>query len=143
MDVIACKKGGVGVMYLLCTFVGLIISASGFAMMGEGIIMGIAGIAIALISGYVFFSYVSLPYAVIQLDSDNNLHLPKNLVVNVGDVLDVSYRRASARGIQYRWGSVTLSTRLGTYRYGYIADCESVAKSLTDMIYQAKYKKAD
>lgn len=142
MDVIAHKRSGVGFMYLVCTLLGLIFVGVGFYTSGEALLIAFMGLVVTGISAYIFISYLALPYAVITLDRENNLHLPKNKTVAINDVLDVSYRRASARGIQYKWGSVTLTTRLGSFKYGYIADCEEVAKRLTDLMYQAKYNKA-
>ena len=58
-------------------------------------------------------------------------------------VNDVSYRRASAKGIQYRWGSVTLSTLYGKYKFGFVADCEEVSKRLTQLVYEEKYRNGE
>ena len=143
MNVIAHKREGVGVMYLVCTFLGLVFIGIGAALLGEGILLILFGILLSAVSGYIFYGYVSLPYAVIQIDGEDNLHLPKGKTISLCDVLDVSYRRASAKGIQYKWGSVTLTTRLGKYKYGYIADCEEVAKNLTDMMYRARFENAE
>ena len=143
MNVIAHKKSGVGFMYLVCVLLGFMLIGIGIATGAEGLLLAVAGLAISGISGFIFVQYISLPYDVIGIDREDNLHLPKGTVVNIKDVLDVSYRRASARSIQYKWGSVTLKTRLGTFKYGYIADCEEVAKLLTDMMYQAKFVEAD
>lgn len=139
MNVIARKKEGVGIMYLVCTLLSTVFVGVGIGLSGEMLIIALLGLALLCISGYVFIQYVMLPYDVISIDREDNLHLPKGKVINIKDVLDVSYRRASARHIQYKWGSVTLKTRLGTFKYGYIADCEQVSKILTDMVYHARY----
>ena len=142
MDVIAHKKSGVGSMYLVCAILALIIIGVGVGTHTAFVLLPM-GLAIGGFSGYIFVDYTRLPYDVIGIDQEDNLHLPKGTVVNIKDVLDVSYRRASARSIQYKWGSVTLKTRLGDFKYGYIADCEDVAKLLTDMMYRARYSNTD
>lgn len=139
MDIIARKRGGVGFMYLVCALVGLILTASAFIDMGEMLPLLILGIPLTVISTYIFISYLALPYNVITLDKDNKLHLPKGVTLVLTDLLDVSYVRASARSIQYKWGSLLLTAKQGKFKYGYIADCEEVAKRLTDMMYRARY----
>ncbi len=137
MEVIAQKKTGVGIMYLACTFLGLIFFGMGIS---DGIIViGLLGLVLSIISGYIFFEYVSLPYDVIKVDTEGNLHLPKSKVIPLCDITDISYRRASAKGVQYKWGSVTIRTHLEKFKYGYIKDCEEVAKQLTEMMHRAKF----
>lgn len=138
MEVIARKKTGVGIMYLVCTFFGLTIFGMGIS--DEIIIVGLLGLVLSIISGYIFFDYVSLPYDVIKVDTEGNLHLPKSIVIPLRDITDISYRRASAKGIQYKWGSVTMRTHLEKFKYGYIRNCEDVAKQLTEMMHRAKFE---
>ena len=142
MDVIAHKKSGVGFMYLVCALLGLIIIGLGIGTHTAFALVPM-GLAIGGFSGYIFVDYTRLPYDVISIDRESNLHLPKGKVVNIKDILDVSYRRASARSIQYKWGSVTLKTRLGDFKYGYISDCEEASKKLTDMMYRARFSDID
>ena len=137
MEVIAQKKVGVGIMYLACAFLGIALLGTGIA---DGVIaIALIGLALSIISGYIFFEYVSLPYDVIKFDNEGNLHLPKNKVIPLNDITDISYRRASAKGIQYKWGSVTIRMHLEKFKYGYIKDCEEVAKQLTEMVHRAKF----
>ena len=142
MDVIAHKKSGVGFMYLACTLLALIIIGLGIGTHTAFALVPM-GLAIGGFSGYIFVDYARLPYDVISIDRENNLILPKGNTVNIKDVLDVSYKRATARGIQYRWGTIKLKTRLGDFKYGYIADCEEVSKQLTDMMYRARFSDID
>lgn len=138
MKVVACKKKGVGVMYFICAFLGVIFLIFGLTTVNVPPI--IFGAIITLVCSYVFLQYLFTPECIIAIDEENDLHLPKGVKVNIKDVLDVSYKRASGRGIQYKWGTVILTTGLNTYEYDYIADCENVAKMLTDLMYKAKYK---
>ncbi len=142
MDIIARKKSGVGSMYLVCALLGFIIIGVGIGTHTAFVLLPM-GLAISGISGYIFVDYARLPYDVISIDRENNLILPKGNTVSIKDVLDVSYKRATARGIQYRWGTIKLKTRLGDFKYGYIADCEDVSKRLTDMMYRARFSDTD
>ena len=142
MDVVARKKSGVGAMYLVFALLGFIIIGVGIGTHTAFVFLPM-GLAISGISGYIFVDYVRLPYDVIIIDRENNLILPKGNTISIKDVLDVSYKRATARGIQYRWGAIKLKTRLGDFKYGYIADCEEVSKRLTDMMYRARFSDID
>lgn len=138
MEVIARRKEGVGLMYLLCTFLGLIFVGMGIAFGVDGILLTVMGAVLGGISGYLTVSYLTLPSAIIIYDGSNTLTLPKEVKLNIKDVIDVSYRRAHGRGISYKWGSVTIKTHIGKYKYGFVAECEDVAKQLTEMMYRAR-----
>jgi len=137
MKVIATKREGLGAMYLICTVVGVACITLGVAM--PNLYSALLGILLSITCGYIYAKYFSLPKVVISIDQNGCLFLPKGVVINIKDVIDVSYRRAAAKGIQYRWGDITLTTRIGKYKYGFIAECENVAKSLTEMMHKAKY----
>lgn len=139
MNIIATKREGVESMYLVCTVVSVFITVLGFAMLLVPTIL--LGVVMMVTCGYLYLECRKIPNIVISADENNTLYLPDGITVSMDDVADVSYRRASARSIQYKWGSVTIKTKNGTlYKYGYIAECEEVAKRLTDMLYQARYK---
>ena len=139
LNVIATKREGVGTMYLVCTVASIFITVLGFAMLLVPTIL--LGVVMMITCGYFYLECKKIPDVVISVDENNTLYLPMGVTVSISDVIDVSYRRASARSIQYKWGSVTIRTKNGmVYKYGYIAECEEVAKRLTDMVYQAKYK---
>ena len=135
---IAYKKHSAGVVYIILTFVGVMLLISAIA---EKLIpMGIIGGLLTVVSAILSILFLMLPSNIIVLSDDNTIILPKGITVPLDSISDVSYRRASAKGIQYRWGSVSLSTYYGSYKYGFVADCEDVSKQLTQMVFEAKQK---
>ena len=120
-------------MYLLTLILGCFL-----CFVGEELYQIIAGGLFALISIVILVRYIILPKEIILVDKNNQLHLPKGISLNPKDIVDVSYRRASARSIQYKWGSVTIETRDSKYKFGYVADCEFVAKNIYDLMYKSK-----
>ena len=138
MEVIARKKRGIGVVYLICTLVGILLLGVSFVTPNQRMKLIIFGLMTAAIGGYIYVSYTLLPYEVIRFDHNNVLHLPKERKLAVTDITYVSHRCAHAKGIRYKWGSVIIKTKDVKYAYNYIADCEDVAKRLTDMVKRAK-----
>ena len=135
---IAYKKYSAGIVYIILTFVGVMLLISAIA---EKLIpMGIIGGLLTVVSAVLSIRFLMLPSNIIVLSDDNTIILPKGITVPLDSISDVSYRRASAKGIQYRWGSVTVSTYYGSYKYGFVADCEDVSKQLTQMVFEAKQK---
>ena len=135
---IAYKKHSAGILYIVLTFVGVIMLI--YAITGKILPLGIIGGLLTIISAVLSVRFLSLPSNIIVLCEDGSLILPKGVTVSLESVSDVSYKRASAKGIQYRWGSITLSTYYGSYKYGFVVDCEDVAKQLTQMVFEAKQK---
>ena len=138
MEVIARKRKGVGAMYLCCTIVGVFMAIFGIGATKLYFIL--LGILLTAVGGYIYAGYVALPTEVIILESGSVLRLPKGITLNIDDLWDVSYKCATAKGIQYKWGTVILRANSGiVYKYGYVAECEAVAKRLTEMMYAARY----
>lgn len=136
--IIAYKKHSVGVFYIILTVVGVMMVISAIA---EKLLpLGIIGALLTIISAVLSIRFLLLPSDIIVLSDDGTLILPKGVTVSLESISDVSYRRASAKGIQYRWGSITLSTYYGSYKYGSVSDCEEVSKQLTQMVFEAKQK---
>ena len=135
---IAYKKHSAGILYIILTFVGVIMLMS--AITEKLLPMGIIGVLLTIISAVLSIRFLSIPSNIIVLSEDDTLILPKGVIVSLESISDVSYRRASAKGIQYRWGSITLSTYYGSYKYGFVSDCEDVAKQITQMVFEAKQK---
>ena len=135
---IAYKKHSAGIVYIALTFIGVVMLISSIA---EKLLpLGITAALLTLISVILSIQFLSLPSDIIVLSEDGSLILPKGVTVSLESVSDVSYRRASAKGIQYRWGSLTLSTYYGNYKFGFVADCENAAKQLTQLVFEAKQK---
>ena len=128
---IAYKKHSAGILYIILTFVGVMMLIS--AITEKILPLGIMGALLTIISTVLSIRFLSLPSDIVVLSEDGTLILPKGVTVSLESISDVSYRRASAKGIQYRWGSITLSTYYGSYKYGFVSDCEDVAKQITQM----------
>ena len=135
---IAYKKHSAGILYIILTFVGVMMLIS--AITEKILLLGIMGALLTIISTVLSIRFLSLPSDIVVLSEDGTLILPKGVTVSLESISDVSYRRASAKGIQYRWGSITLSTYYGNYKYGFVSDCEDVAKQITQMVFEAKQK---
>ncbi len=135
---IAYKKHSAGILYIILTFVGIMMLIS--AITEKILPLGIMGALLTIISTVLSIRFLSLPSDIVVLSEDGTLILPKGVTVSLESISDVSYRRASAKGIQYRWGSITLSTYYGSYKYGFVSDCEDVAKQITQMVFEAKQK---
>ena len=135
---IAYKKHSAGIVYIILTFAGVLLLISAIA---EKLIpMGIIGGLLTVVSAVLSIRFLMLPSNIIVLSDDNTIILPKGITVPLDSISDVSYRRASAKGIQYRWGSITVSTYYDSYKYGFVADCEDVSKQLTQMVFEARQK---
>ena len=135
---IAYKKHSAGIVYIILTFAGVLLLISAIA---EKLIpMGIIGGLLTIVSAVLSIRFLMLPSNIIVLSDDNTIILPKGITVPLDSISDVSYRRASAKGIQYRWGSITVSTYYDSYKYGFVADCEDVSKQLTQMVFEARQK---
>ena len=135
---LAYKKHGAGALYIIITIIGVISALAGVAT--DDIKFLIMGITFVIAGGIFAVQYLALPSDIIVLCEDGTLILPKGVSIKVEDLVDVSYRRASAKGIQYRWGSVTLTTRVKKFKFGFVADCEDVAKQLTELMHKQKYE---
>ena len=143
MKVIAHKKDGMGLLYGFVVVMGIFLISLGIGLGLAGIYLWLLGGLICGIGVYYVVKFLMLPSAIIMQDTDGILHLPKGVTVSPADIIDVSYRRASARGLQYAWGSVNIKTHTDEYKYGFVAECEDAAKELTDIMYRARYSRKD
>ena len=139
---IARKSHGAGCTYIVVAVLGLISIVYGCINPSFSIPFILVGVVTTVLCGIYAIRYLSLPSAIIVLTDDNTLLLPKGVTVPLEELCDVSYKRASAKGIQYRWGVITLSTRSGVYKYNFVCDCEEVSKLLTRQMYAIKYGSA-
>ena len=140
-EIIAYKKGGVGIMYHVCTLFSIGLFFASFALWPVGIICTLAAVVLCAISASFSVNYLMLPSIIMRLDDEGNLILPNNIALKFEEIVDISYKRATARGFSYRWGSVTVKTASESHTYQFVADCEEVAKRLTDDMYRARYTK--
>ena len=138
-EVIARKEKSVGVIFLVGVFVVLFVSVMApITRSGELVEWIIFGVVLGgfFLSAYVVYSLK--PNDLIMLDEDNNLHLPRGVMVALSEVIDVSYKCARGKSTTYEWGSVTIKTENAKYKCDLIADCAIVAERLTDVVKRAK-----
>ena len=136
MKTIATKKMAVLGIYIFSALLGL--SLIGLSLTTEQLLISISGVLVLAVSVGIIIDFFRIPGTVITQDENGELHLPRGIIVAPKEIGDVSYRRASARGIQYKWGTIIISTYSATYKYRYVDDCEAVAKELTDIMYASK-----
>ncbi len=137
MRVIGCRKNGLAVLYGFVALLSLVLIAMGIAFSGMIYVL-IMGLFLLAVAGYILVNYFRIPKEAILLLDDETLGLPKGVKVKLLEIMDVSYVRAQAKGVRYKWGCVILKTAAQRYRINYLADCEEVAKELTRLMYVAR-----
>ena len=135
MRTVGYRKSSVGILYAVLLAVGVMIFIGGLSNV-KYVAACIIGGLLALISAIVVIGFFRTPADAVQA-SDDEVSVGR-ATIKIKEISDISYRRASARGIQYKWGIVTVVTYHGTYRVNYVADCEDVAKELTRLMYAVK-----
>ncbi len=135
MTVIAYRKSGLAALYMFTLVLSIILIVIGLT---KDKLFILAGVLTGAISLYVLIGYFRTPKEAIRLADEMTLELPHGNRVKLSDVYDVSYKRASARGIQYKWGDVILSTKYGTFKVKYVAECEAVSKDITMRTFRVK-----
>ena len=139
MEIIAQKKKGIWLLYvftlLLSLFMPIII-----AIIPRGNVLFVILLPIWLIfstiSIVILVQYTHTPKnAILYNESEKAIYLNDNLKIHLNEIEDLSYVRAAARGIQYKWGTVKIKTKDSKYVVRYIADCEDVCKRLTHLKY--------
>lgn len=138
MEIIAHKKRGIGLMYAFTLLLSLFMFL--YAVFSRDnpalIIIYLGALTIAVISLVIVIQYIKTPNeAIIYDESKNEIRLPSDVIIQVSDIVDLSYRRASAKGIQYKWGSVVIKTITNRYIVRYLANCEAVCKRLIELKY--------
>ena len=91
---------------------------------------------IMIILAFIF----NTPKEIIKLNENNELILPKNIKLSCSDLIDISYRKATAKGYSYSYGKIIISSKKGTYTYNFVKDCEGVCKELTRLMFENKEK---
>lgn len=137
---IARKCHGAGIMYILVAIFGLAYLIFALTSNIEDIATTVPlGAACLIFCGFYSARYLTLPNEIIALTDGNQLLLPKGVTIPLESLIDVSYKRASAKGTQEKWGKIVLKTRDHTYKFDFVADCETVAKHLTKQMHAAKH----
>ena len=140
---IGFRKGGLGFLYIFTLFLGIGMFISGFFLFDPN----------KEIKDYVFFSFIGGPMLtlmsvviLIQYFFTSSIAISKDgkmIKVNgkellLSDITDVSYKKARARNITYNFGSVIVKSKNNNYTARYIAECESVSKEITRLMYEKK-----
>lgn len=136
MDTVIARKSLVGITYIIATVISVFMLIR--AILNESKSVIIATAIFTAVCLVLSIQYLLIPSNIIRLTDDYNLILPKNAVIPLESVNEVSYNRAFAKGIQYSWGSITLCTSSGKYKFGFVSDCENVADRLTRLANTAK-----
>lgn len=142
MTVIAKKEEGLLLGYVFSLFAGLMCVAIGFTRFkAVNIFVIIIGIFLGIISCISVVKYLRVPNEIISADNKGMLYFPKEVTLNTKDIIDVSYRCARGKSVTYDWGEVIIITHIESFKFDYVADCESVSKELTRMMYESKQSK--
>ena len=140
MNVIARKREGLGLLYSFTALIGLIFIGIGvcYDTTSTTLLTVLFGVVVFAISCYGVVAFCRTPAEIVTVDNTGLLHLPNDVTLNPADLVDVSYKRARGKGIQYKWGKIILSTHIDTYKFNFVADCEQTSKELTRMMYESK-----
>ncbi len=133
---IAYKKQSAGILYIIVTLLGTILLIS--AITAKEIPLILISAVLVLTSLILSVQFLRLPSEIIILSDDDMLILPKGVTIPLDSVIEVSCKRASAKGLKYRWGSVTLSTYSEKYKFDFVDDCENVTIQLNKLVRKAK-----
>ena len=138
---VARKCHGAGITYILVAIFGFVCLIFALASNAEDVIaMTVSmGAPCFILGGIWSVRYLLLPNEIISLTENNQLLLPRGVMIPLESLIDVSYKRASAKGMQYKWAKIFLQTRDHTYKFDFVADCEAVAKHLMRQMYVAKH----
>ena len=88
-EIIAYKKGGVGIMYHVCTLFSIGLFFASFALWPVGIICTLAAVVLCAISASFSVNYLMLPSIIMRLDDEGNLILPKNITLKFEEIVDI------------------------------------------------------
>lgn len=130
MEIIARKKGDLWIIYLITAILGIGI----IFLNKESMILMLVGAVITIIFIGILIDYLLIPKKIIQIREDGKILFSKKKVFLWHELKNVSYRRFSAKGIQYQWGKIMVQTTRGTFSYRYVDECEKVAQELIKRI---------
>lgn len=130
----AKKSMAAGVLYGVGILLSGLMLAVCWDLQCDALLWIICGACAVVMIG-VFINYLCTPMRPFYIDEHDRLVLHDGTVLDMKDVWDVSYRRATGRGVQYSWGSIIIASGYGTLKYRYICDCEDLTKSLLRLVY--------
>ena len=147
MKVLGTRKGGIWIPYILVLLmfsVGtVIIIAVDDVGVDQIIVAGIFSTVMVLVCVGILISYFSQPRDMIILRNNKELLLPENIVIPLYSITKVRYKRAAARGIHYKYGSVIISTSGEEHVCRYVSNCEEVSNQILELSNKAKAGNVD
>jgi hypothetical protein len=99
------------------------------------VFLSIVALVLIVGSAVIVTQYLRTPNNPILYNESEKAIYVGNTKIYLNEIEDLSYVRAAARGIQYKWGTVKIKTKDSKYVVRYIADCEDVCKRLTHLKY--------
>ncbi len=140
MKTIARKSMKSGIFYLILTLLSVLFFI--IALTDNKIYVCFIDFILFSFCLYIFLKWLFLPSIIISEDDNGLLHLPNDIIISPGDIKDVSRRNLHGRYAQYSFGFLTITTVTDEYKFDFVADLEKVSKTLTDIMYRAKYSSA-
>ena len=129
--VIAKKKHSAGVLFMLLTLLGVGLLILGIVFDIKILLFMGAILAVGCV-GFVVW-YFTVPSVIIALDKNRNLILPRDVVISLRDITEVSSFEAWNHRVDYTWGTITIETKTRKYKYGFVADCAEVERKINDL----------
>ena len=141
MKVIAKKKKGLEWLYAIVAIVCFVMLFAMLATNSEPLLV-ILFLIVGIFSAYIFITHVRTPNDLISVDeATGQIYLHSDdFTVFASNLADISYSRATARSIKYKWGTLIIETGIEKFEIQYVADVENVAKELTRIMYLHKNK---
>ncbi len=149
MRTIGYKKKGLLGLYIFTTIISVVVILMGISMFASYtrkipavilpvLLLLVMGVVILIISLRIVNTYKKTPDECIRIINEEEVEIVNNVTLNIKEITDISYRRASAKGIQYKWGDIIIKTKDNTYKVRYVSECEEVSKELTKLMYISK-----
>lgn len=137
---IGYRKDGIWILYILTFFlgIGLLVAGSCLAITIKEnkayFVCFIGGPFLIVFSIVILIGYFSTRLCAIE--TDGKILLVNGKKIAFEDITDISYKKARAKNITYRFGSVIVKTKDNIYKARYIDDCERVSKNITKLKYE-------
>lgn len=140
MKPIALKEKFPITFYIISFILGIIILIIGFSntFKSSSFIFCVFGMVLLIISIYYFVIFIKTPNIIISINDNNELILPQNVRINCNELIDISYKKTTAKGYSYSYGKIIIDSKKGTYTYNFVKDCENTCKELTRLMYENK-----
>ena len=142
MKVLATRKKGLTGVYFLTIFIGLIALVCGiFAPKNsnEGIPLLIISLAIIITAICMIVDICKTPEIIITYDSDSSILYVLGNRIYLKDIQNVEYKKARAKHIYYKFGTVFITANGNRIKCKYVTDCENVAKEIYKLSIEAKH----